>query len=150
MQVEFNYKGNGPAEAPAATPASTSTTTDNTASAATPVAADGLSALAAMTADTAKEATTAKTDSTTATAQTAVQSTPDADLWTPVVKELAAFNNAQNNKSNSLWYIFFMGIIGGLVALLTPCVWPIIPMTVSFFLKRAKDDRKKGIRDAIT
>lgn len=150
MQVEFNYKGNGPAEAPAATPASTSTTTDNTASAATPVAADGLSALAAMTADTAKEATTAKMDSTTATAQTAVQSTPDADLWTPVVKELAAFNNAQNNKSNSLWYIFFMGIIGGLVALLTPCVWPIIPMTVSFFLKRAKDDRKKGIRDAIT
>ena len=150
MQVEFNYKGNGPAEAPAATPASTSTTTDNTASAATPVAADGLSALAAMTADTAKEATTAKTDSTTATAQTAVQSTPNADLWTPVVKELAAFNNAQNNKSNSLWYIFFMGIIGGLVALLTPCVWPIIPMTVSFFLKRAKDDRKKGIRDAIT
>ena len=63
---------------------------------------------------------------------------------------MAAFNNAQNNKSNSLWYIFFMGIIGGLVALLTPCVWPIIPMTVSFFLKRAKDDRKKGIRDAIT
>lgn len=43
-----------------------------------------------------------------------------------------------------------MGIIGGLVALVTPCVWPIIPMTVSFFLKRAKDDKKKGIRDAVT
>ena len=43
-----------------------------------------------------------------------------------------------------------MGILGGFIALLTPCVWPIIPMTVSFFLKRAKDDRKKGIRDAVT
>ena len=44
----------------------------------------------------------------------------------------------------------FMGVLGGFIALLTPCVWPIIPMTVSFFLKRAKDDRKKGIRDAVT
>ena len=43
-----------------------------------------------------------------------------------------------------------MGVLGGFIALLTPCVWPIIPMTVSFFLKRAKDDRKKGIRDAVT
>jgi thiol:disulfide interchange protein DsbD len=43
-----------------------------------------------------------------------------------------------------------MGILGGLLALVMPCIWPIIPMTVSFFLKQAKDDRKKGIRDAIT
>ena len=50
----------------------------------------------------------------------------------------------------SLWYIFLLGLLGGLVALFTPCVWPIIPMTVSFFLKRAKDDKKKGIKDAIT
>ncbi len=50
----------------------------------------------------------------------------------------------------SLWLIFIMGFAGGFVALLTPCVWPIIPMTVSFFLKRAKDDRKKGIKDAVT
>lgn len=42
-----------------------------------------------------------------------------------------------------------MGLVGGFIALFTPCVWPIIPMTVSFFLKRAKD-KKKGIRDAIT
>src|SRR3712207_3583553 len=43
-----------------------------------------------------------------------------------------------------------MGLVGGLLALVMPCIWPIIPMTVSFFLKRAKDDKKKGIRDAIT
>ena len=49
----------------------------------------------------------------------------------------------------ALWYIFILGFAGGLIALFTPCVWPIIPMTVSFFLKRAKD-RRKGIRDAIT
>ena len=47
-------------------------------------------------------------------------------------------------------YIFLMGLIGGLLALVMPCIWPIIPMTVSFFLKRAKEDRKKGIKDAIT
>ena len=46
-------------------------------------------------------------------------------------------------------YIFITGFVGGLLALFTPCVWPIIPMTVSFFLKRSKD-KKKGIRDAWT
>ena len=46
-------------------------------------------------------------------------------------------------------FIFFAGFLGGLIALLTPCVWPMIPMTVSFFLKRTKD-RKKAIRDAVT
>ena len=70
-------------------------------------------------------------------------------LWTPVVDELKAFDAASDTQSRSLWGIFFLGIIGGLIALLTPCVWPIIPMTVSFFLKRAKDDKQKGISDAI-
>ena len=50
----------------------------------------------------------------------------------------------------SLWYILLMGFVGGLLAVLMPCIWPIIPMTVSFFLKRAKTDRKKGLRDALT
>lgn len=54
-----------------------------------------------------------------------------------------------NNESHSWIYIFFAGFVGGLLALFTPCVWPIIPMTVSFFLKRTKDKRK-GIRDAWT
>lgn len=72
------------------------------------------------------------------------------DLWTPVVQELAAFGEEASNAANqSLWTIFLLGILGGLVALLTPCVWPIIPMTVSFFLKRS-GDKKKGIRDAFT
>ena len=50
----------------------------------------------------------------------------------------------------SLLYILLMGFVGGLLAVLMPCIWPIIPMTVSFFLKRAKSDRKKGLRDALT
>ena len=54
------------------------------------------------------------------------------------------------NTSRSLWYIFLMGLLGGFIALLTPCVWPIIPMTVSFFLKRAKDNKRKAVTDAIT
>ena len=49
----------------------------------------------------------------------------------------------------SLLTIFLLGLLGGLLAVLMPCIWPIIPKTVSFFLKRAKDDKGKGIRDAI-
>lgn len=69
-------------------------------------------------------------------------------LWTPVIEELESFGQ-ENISDQALWYIFFLGFAGGLIALVTPCVWPIIPMTVSFFLKRS-GDRKKGIRDAIT
>ena len=70
-------------------------------------------------------------------------------LWTPVIDELQEFNG-NTDQNRSLFYIFLMGFLGGLLALFTPCVWPIIPMTVSFFLKRSKDDKRKGIRDAIT
>ena len=72
-------------------------------------------------------------------------------LWTPVIEQLSEAGTAASESasgSQSLWAIFFAGFIGGLVALVTPCVWPIIPMTVSFFLKRSKD-RSQGIRDAI-
>jgi thiol:disulfide interchange protein DsbD len=70
------------------------------------------------------------------------------DNWTPVIDQLNAFG--EENATNQSWiYIFIAGFLGGLVALFTPCVWPIIPMTVSFFLKRSKD-KKKGIRDAWT
>ena len=72
-----------------------------------------------------------------------------ADYWKPVIKELSSFGENVNNESHSWIYIFFAGFVGGLLALFTPCVWPIIPMTVSFFLKRTKDKRK-GIRDAWT
>lgn len=71
-------------------------------------------------------------------------------LWKPVVKELQAFGGSSDIANHSLLYIFLMGLVGGLLALVMPCIWPIIPMTISFFLKRAKNDKKKGIRDAVT
>ena len=122
--VEFSFQGKGPEDAPEAkeeTPEEEEVKTDSVASAL--VSGDSIAA------DTTGIST--------------------GDLWKPVIKELQAYNGDEN-KSSSLWYIFLMGILGGLVALFTPCVWPIIPMTVSFFLKRAKDDKKKGVNDAIT
>ena len=70
-----------------------------------------------------------------------------ASLWQPVISDLKAYEAAPTD--SSLLYIFFAGLIGGFLALLTPCVWPIIPMTVSFFLKRNKE-RSKAIREAVT
>ena len=71
------------------------------------------------------------------------------DLWAPVIPELKAYGDkALNQAEGSLWMLLVGGFLGGLVALVTPCVWPMIPMTVSFFLKRSSD-RKKGIRDAL-
>lgn len=72
------------------------------------------------------------------------------DLWQPVVDELKAMGGSDNITDHSLLYILLMGFIGGLLAVCMPCIWPIIPMTVSFFLKRAKTDKRKGIKDAIT
>lgn len=149
-QVEFNFKGNGPASAPAATPTAANAETEKTTTAATDVAADGLSALTAMTADTAKKSDVLPSDTAGSVKQENAQVNADVNLWQPVIKELSAFNSTKDSTNSSLWSIFFMGVLGGFIALLTPCVWPIIPMTVSFFLKRAKDDRKKGIRDAVT
>ncbi|QUB65867.1 protein-disulfide reductase DsbD family protein [Prevotella melaninogenica] len=149
-QVEFNFKGNGPASAPAATPTAANAENEKTTTAATDVAADGLSALTAMTADTAKKSDVLPADTAGALKQENAQVNADVNLWQPVIKELSAFNSTKDSTNSSLWSIFFMGVLGGFIALLTPCVWPIIPMTVSFFLKRAKDDRKKGIRDAVT
>ena len=67
--------------------------------------------------------------------------------WDNVEAELKVFEDAPEQQSRSLWYIFIAGFIGGLIALVTPCVWPMIPMTVSFFLKQNKD-RKKSIGQA--
>ncbi|MCF2593620.1 thioredoxin family protein [Bacteroides caecigallinarum] len=67
--------------------------------------------------------------------------------WDPVIDEMGAQGEEQSSADRSWIYILFTGFVGGLLALFTPCVWPIIPMTVSFFLKRTKD-KKKGIRDA--
>ena len=89
---------------------------------------------------------------TTKTAVSDSLSIPSAssDLWTPVVEELKAMGGNDGVTDHSLLYILLMGFIGGLLAVCMPCIWPIIPMTVSFFLKRAKSDKKKGIKDAIT
>lgn len=76
-------------------------------------------------------------------------SVSNADLWTPVIKELQEYGAAGSTSDKSLLMIFIGGFLGGLVALLTPCVWPMIPMTVSFFLKRNKKSRSKAIKDAI-
>ncbi|MBP5344710.1 MAG: thioredoxin family protein [Bacteroidales bacterium] len=71
-------------------------------------------------------------------------------LWAPVIDELRAFGSEADdvaNTTHSGWYIFLAGFLAGLIALVTPCVWPMIPMTVSFFLKRTKD-RRQSLRDA--
>ncbi len=72
------------------------------------------------------------------------------DLWTPVIDELKAMGGHDDMADHSLLYILLMGFVGGLLAVCMPCIWPIIPMTVSFFLKRAKTDKRKGIHDAVT
>ena len=93
-----------------------------------------------MVTDTAQ----APTDSIAAT----TTATIGQELWSPVIDELKAYDEKQAQDS-SLIYIFMAGLVGGFLALLTPCVWPIIPMTVSFFLKRNKE-KKKAVREAVT
>lgn len=68
-------------------------------------------------------------------------------LWAPVTEELNSFGS-QHDDSSSLWSIFLKGLIWGFAALLTPCVWPMIPITVSFFLNRNKKVRRKAVSDA--
>ena len=74
----------------------------------------------------------------------------ETDLWQPVIEELNAMGGNRSLSDMSLLYLLLMGFVGGLLAVCMPCIWPIIPMTVSFFLKRAKDNKRKGIRDALT
>lgn len=84
-----------------------------------------------------------------ADASTDINISGEKDLWKPVINELNSLGETTSQEDMSWIYIFITGFLGGLLALFTPCVWPIIPMTVSFFLKRSKD-KKKGIRDAWT
>ncbi len=86
----------------------------------------------------------------TATATTVSVSDLDSDLlWTPVVEELQQFGMKGSTAGMSLFWILLSGFAGGLIALVTPCVWPMIPMTVSFFLKRNKTDKKKAVGEAL-
>ena len=109
----------------------------------------------AVSEETTVAASETQAEANNTAAATTQQPSPSAltyapDLWKPVVDELKAFGDTTLTSTDTSWlFIFFAGFAGGLIALLTPCVWPMIPMTVSFFLKRTKD-RKKAIRDAIT
>ena len=80
---------------------------------------------------------------------TEINVTDKVNFWKPVINELQSLGETTSQEDMSWIYIFITGFVGGLLALFPPCVWPIIPMTVSFFLKRSKD-KKKGIRDAWT
>lgn len=121
-QVEFSFSGKADAAASAA-------------------AADQASVAAPAEADSA--AVIGSADGPTSIAVS------ENELWSPVIDELNAMGETTSQEDMSWLYIFITGFVGGLLALFTPCVWPIIPMTVSFFLKRSKD-KKKGIRDAWT
>ena len=133
--VDFIKSGNAPAVAKDAAADKADNAADNAAA-----------ANAAATAS--EEGATVNGDSVaTAMNVAAPDSATTATLWQPVISDLKAYEAAPTD--SSLLYIFFAGLIGGFLALLTPCVWPIIPMTVSFFLKRNKE-RSKAIREAVT
>ena len=91
-------------------------------------------------------------DSASVTSLTAPHSplSTETDLWAPVTEQLRALGTGEELAKQSLLWLLLMGFVAGLLAVCMPCIWPIIPMTVSFFLKRSKNDSKKGIRDAFT
>ena len=133
-EVPFTGKGKSPAVA---------------ASAEKPKVADAAAPAAEEKAEEVVEETTADTMAVAAIENDSVAAvaSSDSDLYRPVINELKAYED--NPVDSSLFYIFLAGFAGGFLALLTPCVWPIIPMTVSFFLKRNKE-RSKAIREAVT
>ena len=122
----------------------------------------GKAPVAAKADEKADKAETEKTEEATTVEEVAATDTATADtvavettevpagLWTPVIDKLQELENGGTaESSSSWWFIFLQGLLGGFIALFTPCVWPIIPMTVSFFLKRNKE-RSKAIREATT
>ena len=140
--VEMSAKGaDGPEKAAAeAAPATAEkqTETESEAKELVPAMTDTATAVLSETAAAPAQAQTAALDSATIR-----------QLWTPVTDKLQALGESHGAAGKGLLLIFGLGFLGGLLALVTPCVWPIIPMTVSFFLKR-NNDRAKGIRDALT
>ena len=135
--IDAKLKGtDGPAAAPAAEAAQEAES------------APEAQAESAQPADTAAAAQPADSAAAFLPVAAAADSSQVAAWWTPVIDQLKDLGT-DDVASKAWYYIFFLGFLGGLVALFTPCVWPIIPMTVSFFLKRS-GDRKKGIRDAVT
>lgn len=123
----FSFKGTA-AQAPVAeavqAPTANATSADTVATLAQPVAAVG-------------------------TVDSAVASPTHDQLWAPVTAIEGDKADVEDIADRSLWYIFWACFLGGLLALLTPCVWPMIPMTVSFFLKKS-GSRAKAITNATT
>ncbi len=130
LPVDFSF---GPSDLPASVTVAGGTSTNETALSLTP-------------AETG--ATGEKTEQTVTPDTTAPLGNADSELlWSPVVEELNALGT-DDHADASLWSIFLKGLLWGFAALITPCVWPMIPITVSFFLNRNKKSRKKAIQDA--
>ena len=148
--VEFSQSGSSPA---VATETKAEKADEKAAKADDKTKKDEVASKEEQTELQADNSTKQQVDSLAKTESVASTSLADSDkdiLWRPVIQQLQQFGGNNDLAGHGVLYIFFMGLIGGLLALVMPCIWPIIPMTVSFFLKRAKEDRKKGIKDAIT
>ena len=138
-EVPFKKKGTAPSNPPTTAPSNLSESSDysdNSDSSESSESSDN-----SESSDSLKSSITAPSNPRTLQPST---------LYTPSIKELQAFGGADDMTNHSWLYILLMGFVGGLLAVCMPCIWPIIPMTVSFFLKRAKDDKQRGIRDAIS
>lgn len=136
LPVDFSYKSSDLPKTVVASSAAGASSSDDT------VAADT---------ETANDASVETTDMVMTPLNLSSNATDISNnqLWTPVIDELQDYGLKGSIKGQSLWWILLAGFLGGFIALLTPCVWPLIPMTVSFFLKRNKANRKKAISDAV-
>ena len=111
-------------------------------------AAEGKSPAVGEAASSAQ--TPAETEASTAPAnpETTTELADGEGLWAPVVDQIKAISGEDGAAKHGLWYLLIMGFLGGLLAILMPCIWPIIPMTVSFFMHRPGSE-KDSKRDAI-
>lgn len=132
LPVDFEFGANN---LPATLTVTTSNTTDNSTIADSESTLDLTDRLSAD-------------DNTTEVTTSSLQPIDIDILWTPVIGELQALSDGDDLADASLIDIFLKGLLWGFAALLTPCVWPMIPITVSFFLNRNKKSRKKATKDA--
>lgn len=104
-----------------------------------------------VTVPVAPEQIAVETEAAAFTGDTAdiVPAEPDSDRaevdTTATIQEVAAVEPAEKDKDSSLWWYFLTSILGGLIGLLMPCVFPMIPMTVSFFMKKEKNGKLHAI-----
>ena len=137
-QVEFKKEGESPKASPSPSPE------------ASPSPSEGGDVQLPNVPDTAAAISNQTPPPSEGLGEASGEASGEVSLWQPVISELQALSSSKPLSDHSLFYILLMGFVGGLLAVCMPCIWPIIPMTVSFFLKRAKTDKRKGIKDAIT